>query len=70
MNVGNGVCDKPHLNMLHGSGNAYCQANHVLSASTTPKGELVLLGVQRVQVLSDKGVQTGVLFYDIDPLST
>ena len=51
MAVGNGVCDKPHLNMLHGSGNAYCQANHVLSVSTTPNGELVLLGVQQVQVL-------------------
>ena len=31
---------------------------------TTPKGELVLLGVQWVHVLSDKGTQTRVLFYD------
>ena len=62
--MGSGVCDKPHHSMLHGSGNAYCQANHVLSTSVMPKDELILLGVKRVQALTSQDRQSGILFYD------
>merc|ERR1711867_402982 len=61
--VGSGVCDRPHLQILHESKNAYCHANSVVNASINERGDLVLLGVQKVKVAGQQSGE-GILFYD------
>ena len=62
--VGTGVCNKPHHSMLHGSGNAYCQANHCLCFSNSTPRQSVLLEVQRVLVVTMQGSEEGVVIFD------
>ena len=62
--VGSGVCDKPHNDLLHDSGSAYCDSNAVINVSITERGEIVLLGMQEIKVQAKRGRQEGILFYD------
>ena len=61
---GNGVCDRAHNDLLHGSGSAYCESNAVINVSITERGEIVLLGVQRVEARCVEGRQDAIMFYD------
>ena len=61
----NGVqCNKPHHSGLHSSKSHYCSANVVVNASINDSGEIILLGMQQVQVKTDMGDGTAILFYD------
>ena len=62
--VGAGVCDRPHNDLLHESGSAYCDANFLVNVSISERGDLVLLGVQRMEVQGRHGRQEGIVFYD------
>ena len=61
--VGAGLCNRPHLEMLHESKNAYCEANMAVNVTITERGDMVLLGVQKVKVVG-KSSKEGVLLYD------
>merc|ERR1711867_189863 len=57
-------CGRAHLEMLHASKNAYCNANNVVSVSVAESGDVVLLGVQEVEVRAAQGRKAGILFFD------
>ena len=61
---GSQVCNGIHNEVLHGSKNTYCEGNSIVNMTTNERGELVLLGVQKVEVKGANGRSDGILFFD------
>ena len=57
-------CSKPHDTSLHFSGSHYCSANAVINVSINNRGELILLGIQKVRVKTANGDAWATVFYD------